>query len=103
MAPSGRLTQKIHAQLTCWMMSPPASGPVIAEIAQDEVLVGPEVGGTANIADAQRRIDALQQLAQPRSDIAGRSGQKYFVHDVTLEALVVERSLVLRCSAAMIS
>ena len=27
-SPTGRLIQSIHAQLRCWMMSPPASGPM---------------------------------------------------------------------------
>ena len=32
--PMGTLSQKIHAQEKCWMISPPASGPRTAEIAQ---------------------------------------------------------------------
>ena len=52
----------------------------VGEIGLHEVLVGAQIGRLLDVADADLRIDALQQLAQPRADVARGSGDQNFFH-----------------------
>ena len=52
----------------------------LGEIGRHEFLVGREIVRLADVAPADVRIDALQQLAQARADAAGRAGNQNFFH-----------------------
>src|SRR5581483_3254988 len=53
---------------------------VVGEVGGDELLVCRQIGGPADIAPADARVDAFQQFAQPRADLAGRAGDKDVTH-----------------------
>ena len=48
----------------------------IGEIGLHETVVAGQIVGLANIAPYDARIDAIEQLAQPRADPAGRAGHQ---------------------------
>jgi hypothetical protein len=47
---------------------------IVGEVGGSEFLVRAQVCGFADIAKADTAIDAFEQCAQPRSDVAGRAG-----------------------------
>ena len=53
----------------------------IGEIGLHEGLVAGHIGRRANIAPAQVRIDAVEQLAQPRADAARRARHQNCLHE----------------------
>jgi hypothetical protein len=52
----------------------------IGKVGRDELLVGGEIGRSHAIAEAQDRIDALQQFSQPRAYAAGSSRDETTFH-----------------------
>src|SRR5262249_50388160 len=52
----------------------------ISEIGRNEVIAGGEVRGLADIARPKMRINAAQNLAQSRADIAGGADNKNVLH-----------------------
>src|SRR5262249_46243385 len=52
----------------------------IGEIGGDKVIAGGKIRGLADIARPKMRIDAAQNLAQSRADIAGSAGNENVLH-----------------------
>ena len=52
----------------------------IGEVGGDEILVGGKIGGLAQVAPADVRINAAQKLAQARAEAARGSGNENFLH-----------------------
>ena len=53
----------------------------VGEIGGDEILIRAKIGRLADIADAQGRIDALEQFAQAAADIARGASEQNVFHD----------------------
>ena len=78
----------------------------IGEVGGDELLIRGQIVRLADVAPADARIDALEQLAQARADAAGRSGDEDFFHLSLLSisaAILRRRRCKIPLSAATIS
>ena len=62
----------------------------IGEVGGDEIVACREIGGFADIARPNVRIDAAQDFTQPRADIAGSAGDDNLLHRLlqSIQALV---------------
>src|SRR5689334_14265086 len=55
----------------------------IGEIGGDKIIAASEIGGLADVARPKMRIDAAQNPAQSRADIAGSAGNENVLHHFT--------------------
>ena len=53
----------------------------LAEVGGDKFFIGAKIGGRFDVAPADAGIDALEQLAQTRADIAGGAGNENIFHE----------------------
>jgi hypothetical protein len=66
----------------------------VGEVSGDEALLTREIGRNAEIAPSNLRLDALEQLAQARTDAACRAGDENCAHGYSVgEAIAPSRAV----------